>query len=368
MHKALSPSKAATGLIAVTCLYFTVKYWFVVSRHSTGAMFMVQEHSMPLRTCEVTQAWQSDGFGSQFQNIISSALFAMFENKTFCVTPIGSMEHNYNEDGSFYQDIENLMNQRMLASNQPVKEYTEKKQWVDHQLSEGNASRVHEGIRIIREQFLRNKHESPQRDVAVHIRRRNSVDQNSVDRAEQLDFRFQTTDSSLCSVMRSILELSPRSQFHVFSQGKRSDFTFYDNDPRIKLRLNEPLNVTFLEMVCAKILVTATSSLSYTAALLSNGTIWAPVPFWHVYPAFWKTFNASVHTTYEGCLPRKASVPAAEPGNPNEAPPPPPPEDEDSPSPPPGAPPLAPDALPILPGVAPAPPPPMPPSKWAERS
>ena len=56
-----------------------------------------------------------------------------------------------------------------------------------------------------------------------------------------------------------------------FSQGKRSDFIFYDNDPRIKLRLNEPLNVTFLEMVRAKNFVTATSSLSYTAALLSNG-------------------------------------------------------------------------------------------------
>lgn len=340
MRKTLSPSKTATGIIALTCLYFTVKYWFAVYRHSAGAMFMVQEHSMPLRACEVTQAWQRDGFGSQFQNIISSALFAMFENKTFCMTPIGSMEHG-NEDESFYQDIENLMNQRMLASNQTVEQYTEKKTWVDHQLSEGNASRVHGGIRTIRQQFLRNKGESPQRDVAVHIRRRNSVDQNSVDRAEEIDFRFRTTDASLCTVMRSILKLSPRSQFHVFSQGKRSDFIFYDNDPRIKLRLNEPLNVTFLEMVRAKILVTATSSLSYTAALLSNGEIWAPVPFWHVYPVFWNTFNASVHATYEGCLPRKASGSVVQTGDPNEAPSSPLPEDGGSPPPAPGAQPVA---------------------------
>ena len=181
-------------------------------------MFMAQEHSMPLRACEVTQHGKVMDL-DQFQNIISSALFAMFENKTFCMTPIGSMEHG-NEDESFYQDIENLMNQRMFASNQTVEQYTEKKTWVDHQLSEGNASRVHEGIRTIRQQFLRNKGESPQRDVAVHIRRRNSVDQNSVDRAEEIDFRFRTTDASLCTVMRSILKLSPRSQFHVFQSGQ----------------------------------------------------------------------------------------------------------------------------------------------------
>ena len=131
-----------------------------------------------------TQAWQSDGFGSQFQNIISSALFAMFENKTFCMTPIGSIDMATKM--SFYQDIENLLEPARIASNQTVEQYTEKKTWVDHQLSEGNASRVHEGIRTIRQQFLRNKRRvTTERCRCSHCILRNSVDQNSVDRAER---------------------------------------------------------------------------------------------------------------------------------------------------------------------------------------
>jgi len=301
--KALSRRKAATTVVALACFYFTARHWFVTKQLSAHKTFTIKKRSKPLRVCEVTQAWQSDGFGSQFQNIISSAIFAMFENETFCVTTIGNMEHNYNEDENFHRDIEKLMNQRMLASNQTVKRYSEKKEWLDHQLSGGNASLIHEGIQIIRRQFFQNKQDSTQRDVAVHIRRRNSVDKDSIHRLEDIDFRFQTTDSSVCSVMRTILELSPTSEFHVYSQGNRSDFPLYDNDPRIELHLNEPLNTTFLEMVSARVLVTATSSLSYTAGLLSNATVWAPVPFWHTYPTSWNTFNATAYATYKTCLP-----------------------------------------------------------------
>ena len=51
--------------------------------------------------CTMTQTLQGDGFGSQFQDIISTAVFAQTLNKHFCVTPIESMEHNYDNRSTF---------------------------------------------------------------------------------------------------------------------------------------------------------------------------------------------------------------------------------------------------------------------------
>ena len=61
-------------------------------------------------------------------------------------------------------------------------------------------------------------------------------------------------------------------------------------DDRIKLHLNEPLSKVYTDMLAADVLIMSPSSLSYTAALLSKGDIWAPATFWHLPQPHWHLY------------------------------------------------------------------------------
>ena len=96
--------------------------------------------------------------------------------------------------------------------------------------------------------------------------------------------------------------------FHVHGQshgGSPGDFDAFRGHPGIRLHMDEPLNKTFTDMATADVLITAPSSFSYAAALISEGAVWAPVPWWHTYPSHWRTVSrSSGNATEKGaCLP-----------------------------------------------------------------
>ena len=68
-------------------------------------------------------------------------------------------------------------------------------------------------------------------------------------------------------------------QFHIYSQGNIQDFDYFISNDTI-FHINEDLTNTFIGLVVADILVTSASSLSYSAALISDGEIYY-LPFWH---------------------------------------------------------------------------------------
>ena len=76
-------------------------------------------------------------------------------------------------------------------------------------------------------------------------------------------------------------------QNFIFSRGDKDDFKLF-NKGNITLHLNESLEESFIQLVYADILITAPSSLSYTAALLSNNTIYyvdclnPKLPHWNI--------------------------------------------------------------------------------------
>ena len=76
--------------------------------------------------------------------------------------------------------------------------------------------------------------------------------------------------------------------------------------------MDEPLNKTFTDMATADVLVTAPSSFSYAAALISEGAVWAPVPWWHTYPSHWRTFSGSSGNATIGDREKGACLPAEE--------------------------------------------------------
>ena len=94
-------------------------------------------------------------------------------------------------------------------------------------------------------------------------------------------------DEYFLNIIKTIREKYPKNSlcFHIYSQGNNTDFQCYKNDDTI-LHINENIFDSFLGMACSDVLVTSPSSLSYVAALLSDGKIYYK-KFWHTHKNNW---------------------------------------------------------------------------------
>ena len=77
--------------------------------------------------------------------------------------------------------------------------------------------------------------------------------------------------------------------FHIYSQGEDKNFEVFKANDTI-FHINEDIYSTFISMVVADILVTSASSLSYIAALISDGEIYYK-KFWHNPRKEWIKFD-----------------------------------------------------------------------------
>jgi hypothetical protein len=115
-------------------------------------------------------------------------------------------------------------------------------------------------------------------NIAVHIRRENIDDLKVGGAGGRI-----SPDSYFINIMNKIREKYKNSNkpllFHIYSQGNECDFNCYVNDD-VTFHINKDLFNTFTELVYADILVMSASSLSYSAALLSDGEIYYKA-FWH---------------------------------------------------------------------------------------
>lgn len=240
-----------------------------------------------LPSCDVTQEPQDDGFGSQFQNIVASHVFSVVHGLSFCATPISAIEHNYNDDPAFLENVKSLISLPFVsAEHGRITHLENKKAWLDNFLREPSTARVAKRIlTTLNRDFVIHNTGDPSREAVVHVRKRNMHDNDQAD--------TYSRDHIICSAMRSVLQLHEEVIFHVHSQGRVEDFGTFQ-DERIILHLDAPLREVFTDMVHAKILITTTSSLSYSAALLSQGEIWAPNNFWHTSPPYWKTYESKL--------------------------------------------------------------------------
>lgn len=234
----------------------------------------------------VTNPKRSDGFGGQFQTIIASVIYAELNNQKFMYTPFKAMEHNYHDDASFLKKKEWLIN---FIGNFEVNENDTVAQpghSVFMNFFEGNLDRcVHSfSLQKIKRIFRANKNRThyfnnENLHIAVHVRRPNAHDN-----------RTQGTDTPDDIFLRTIDQLravyaAQNPQFHIYSQGNPEHFKIYEAQD-VVLHIDESLEDTFTGMVLADVLVTAASSLSYTAGLLSEGIVYY-IPFWHAPLPHW---------------------------------------------------------------------------------
>ena len=214
---------------------------------------------------------RGDGFGAQYQGMMSGVAYARFMNYQYVHTPFRRLDHGADvaamnrfigipvtgERADIREDGASLVN----GSDTPDIYNTE------------------ELRALIRGwNFSTDKPKVNPEQIAIHIRRGDAARQN-------LTFRL----TSNAFYRRLILDLKaqyPGLGVIIHSEGEPADFSDlrFEN---VELALNQDLRLTFHSLVMARVLVTAKSSLSYAAALLNQNTIYY-IPFWHKPLKSWK--------------------------------------------------------------------------------
>ena len=282
-----------TAVILITTITCLALPYFTHRERRTGEI------------CQTTQYYGfEDGFGSQYQNILASLIYSQWTNKTFCASPITAIHHEGfdNSRTQVLVDVGKMLHIKMLegdaASIHDVVILPPMKAWFDNFISSKAGETF--SLRILQDvgQRFASDVVRKQKHAVVHVREPNRFD---------LEFKTDMSIRSLgihviCRVMRAVHSAHGPIDFHVYSQGDAKHFDIFRNDTQIQLHLDAPLNSTFQALVTADILISARSSLSYTAGLISRGEVWAPVPFWHNYPSHWTTYTDEHSESTGACL------------------------------------------------------------------
>lgn len=239
----------------------------------------------------ITNPKRSDGFGAQFQTIIYSVIYAELLQKKYVYTPFKTMEHNYNNDSDFLEKKERLINfiDYFEVNNGDLTVTSMKPEQFIRFFEQNLAQCINSAsLQKIKNIFRANKNSDNYfnndcLNIAIHIRRLNSHD-NGLYRIDVPNDIYL----EIINVLRAMYA-SKKPLFHLYSQGADENFTkFKARD--IVLHINESVEDSFTSMVFADILVTAPSSFSYTAGILSDGIIYY-IPFWHPPLPHWKVLN-----------------------------------------------------------------------------
>jgi hypothetical protein len=230
-----------------------------------------------------TSIISNDGFGSQYQKILQTYIYCKIHNINFAYNKFTRVEHNYTNDPEYVDKLENLINLKANIVNVNSEMNCE---YLDYgtivmKFFESNIDNCSdsEHMKFIKECYWQNKDrdffKNNKLNIAIHIRRENSHDKGVAGE------RATTPNSYYLNIMNKIREKYNNKDlsFHIYSQGNISSFNDLSNND-VKFYLNNDLVDTFKGLVAANVLVTSPSSLSYVAALISDGEIYYK-KFWH---------------------------------------------------------------------------------------
>jgi len=226
----------------------------------------------------ITNPRRSDGFGGQFQTIIYSVIYAELNNADYVYTPFSQMEHNYDNDSDFIAKKEwliNFIDNFEINKDNAIFPTT----YFVTNFFEQNLNACYHSLALqkIKTIFKTNKKRDMYFDgtrfnIVVHLRRHNAH-----------DCRIDGTDTpnstylEIINKLRKVYE-NKNPIFHIHSQGNENFEEFNASD--IIFYLDTTVEDSFISMVFADVLVTSRSSFSYTAGIISEGTVYY-MPFWH---------------------------------------------------------------------------------------
>ena len=244
----------------------------------------------------ITNSIYADGFGENFKFIIYTIIYAEYLNKDFFYTPLNNkIEHNYNNDTLFVDKKEIMIN---LKKHYPLIKlninYDKPDRLLLLNFFENNTefclkSKSLNKLKNIFKESNIDKFDKKYFNIAIHIRRENKFDTEKLNNSRKFYDIIPGTDVPIELYKDIIIQLKQYKNYkiHVYSQGDESDFNFVDD---ITLHLNEELEHTFVDLVFADVLVIAPSSLSYSAALLSENIVYY-IKSCHKPFSTWKEIN-----------------------------------------------------------------------------
>jgi len=254
-----------------------------------------------------------DGFGENYKFLMFSLMYAEFNKCEFVYTPFEVMQHNYDNDPDYINKKERMINFRgnfkMITEIKPsVPNIFDLIKFYHNNIEKCSKSNSLTLIKTLFYADKKNPFDRINTNIAIHIRRMNRHDYIVIDEGTKLrtpvydelfaklskdpvnSVRLPGMDVPVdlyTSIIGQFERAIPNAKFHIFSQGDKDDFKLF-NKGNITLHLNESLEESFIQLVYADILITAPSSLSYTAALLSNNTIYyvdclnPKLPHWNI--------------------------------------------------------------------------------------
>ena len=213
-----------------------------------------------------------DGFGAQYQAIMSGIVFCKFNNYNYIHTPFKKVGHNQNS-----KLLNNFIGIPILLNKNNIKiDIKEKYSRKVHRCIKPSRYYTKEAIDIIKKYYYSTpKPVIDDIDIAIHIRR-GDVRKGT---------RF-TPNSYYNKIIKFLNSKYPNYNIKIFSQGKLKNFSDIIGN-NISFELNTDIQRTFHSLVSAKILVTAKSSFSYSAAILNSNEIFY-INFWHQPLNHWK--------------------------------------------------------------------------------
>lgn len=248
-----------------------MKYFFI-------ALVVIVSRLDALSNC-VTNPYRSDGFGSQFLMLIFSTVYAEMNCLNFVYTPFVTMEHNYTNDPLFLEKKELFINfKNNFEINNGLAESLDLWDVIVYFMEHLNECFESQSLKKIKALFRINKRKSDYFDeshfhVAIHIRRLNQHDSTLVG-TEISDSDYQRYIQKL-----KIQYASQNPIIHIYSQGDLNTFKEMYEEENVVFHINESVEDTFGSFVFADVLLTTSSTLSYTAGLLSDGVVHY-IPFW----------------------------------------------------------------------------------------
>ena len=218
-----------------------------------------------------------DGFGAQYHALLSGIAYASSKGLIYAHSPLTQVAHggNVSQLNAFIgikttpmaEELDTLtiepFSDEVHFSEKPSQYYTP------------------EVVKRIRDfYFSTEKPTIEKNDIAVHVRRGDVA---------ATDGKRYTSNDNYKAILSMLQKEYPTYSITIHSQGSLADFSDLLGE-NISCKLNEDVRETFHSFVTAKVLVMAKSSLSYSAAILNEGTIYYQ-EFWHKPLDGWKLLN-----------------------------------------------------------------------------
>ena len=213
---------------------------------------------------------KTDGFGAQYQAIMSGIAICKYKNYEYLHTPIKKLAHV-----EIIDKLNEFIGIKSEKNNKPI-DIKEEFSYEVHTSKNPSIYYTKEVIDIIRNYYYSTEKPSIDNiDIAIHIRRgdvvKNTFGPGKIDRFTDENFYKE--------IIKKLLAKYPNYIIHIYSQGKVEDFSIKEHS-RLRFHLNEDLITTFHSLVKAKIFIMAKSSLSYSAGILNENKVYY-MDFWH---------------------------------------------------------------------------------------